>query len=309
MIRHTTTGHWKFGVFLSLITAALWGITPIAIKVVLEEMDPYTIAWYRFLFSSLFVGIWILKKNKIRDLSVFRGSVVWLTILAIVGLSLNYAFFMIGLNYIPPSTAAVVIQLAPMFFLFGSLLFFKESFSIYQCIGFAVLVIGLTCFFNMRLTYLVSGFSGYAFGVLLIICAAIFWVFYALAQKQLLLSLPSEVILLFIYAGCCLMFTTVSHPFQIFHLNYIQLLLLLFTCLNTFLAYGSFSEALNHLEASRVSTVLSIIPLITIASMACISYFLPGRIETEPLNLISLIGAVLVVVGSMISTLIRFNRT
>jgi drug/metabolite transporter (DMT)-like permease len=302
---HKTTGRWKFGLLLSLITAFLWGVTPIAIKVVLEEMDPYTISWYRFLFSAILISIWIYRRHGIPDLTIFRGSVIWLTILAIIGLATNYAFFMIGLNYLPPSTVTVVIQLAPMFLLFGSLLVFKEKFSVYQCIGFIILAVGLILFFNMRLNFLLSGFSSYALGIVFIVLAAITWAVYALAQKQLLVSFPSEIIMLFIYSGCFILFTPFSKPTLIFHLGFIKLLLLIFACFTTVLAYGSFSEALNHLEASRISTVLAILPLITIVSMKAILIIFPECIEAEPLNLLSVTGAFMVVFGSMTSSLIR----
>jgi len=309
MIKHTTTGRWKLGLLLSLITATLWAVTPIAIKVVLKEMDPFTIAWYRFFVSAILIGVWIYRRYGMPDFTIFRGSVIWLTILATIGLALNYAFFMVGLNYIPPSTVAVVIQLAPIFLLFGSLFVFKETFSVYQCVGFIILVIGLLLFFNKRIHFLASGFSSYAIGVVLIILAAIVWAFYALAQKQLLISFPSEIIMLFIYSGCLIIFTPFSKPHQIFHLNFLHLLLLIFACFNTVLAYGSFSEALNHLEASRVSTVLAIIPLITIVSVKILLLIFPNFIESEPLNLLSVTGAFIVVIGSMTSTLSRFKSS
>ena len=41
------SNHWRLGFTLSLTTAALWGLLPIALKVVLESMDAYTIVWWR----------------------------------------------------------------------------------------------------------------------------------------------------------------------------------------------------------------------------------------------------------------------
>lgn len=308
MIKHTTSGRWQFGIFLSLITVFLWGVTPIAIKVILEDMGPYTIAWYRFLLSALLMSMWIFQKQGIPNLTIFRGSVIWLTLLATLGLCANFAFFMIGLNYLPPSTAAVVIQLAPMFLLFGSVFVFKEKFNIFQFLGFLVLVIGLTLFFNMKIDYLLSGFSTYSLGILLIIFAAILWAVYALSQKQLLNSFPSATILLFIYIGCFLIFTPFAKPVEIIQLSFIKLLLLIFTGVNTIVAYGCFSEALNHLEASRVSMIMAIIPIITIGSMKIMSFIFPGLIETEPLNFLSLIGASMVVSGSMTSSISRIHK-
>jgi drug/metabolite transporter (DMT)-like permease len=81
--------------------------------------------------------------------------------------------------------------------------------------------------------------------------------------------------------------------------------LLIFCGLNTLIAYGTFSESLNHIEASRVSTVLATIPLMTLGMMKGVEEFAPGFLDPEPLNSVAVIGAVLVVVGSMLSSLSR----
>ena len=42
---HTTSGQWGFGLLLGFLTALQWGGLPIALKVVLDGMDPYTVTW------------------------------------------------------------------------------------------------------------------------------------------------------------------------------------------------------------------------------------------------------------------------
>ncbi|WP_170855312.1 EamA family transporter, partial [Yersinia ruckeri] len=44
------------GILLALTTAVFWGVLPIAMKQVLEVMDPFTIVWYRFTLASLGLG-------------------------------------------------------------------------------------------------------------------------------------------------------------------------------------------------------------------------------------------------------------
>ena len=46
------SANWRLGFTLSLTTAALWGLLPIALKVVLEGMDAYTIVWWRFAVAA-----------------------------------------------------------------------------------------------------------------------------------------------------------------------------------------------------------------------------------------------------------------
>ena len=45
----------SLGFILSLITAFMWGVLPIALKELLKGMDASTIVWYRFLFAAFFV--------------------------------------------------------------------------------------------------------------------------------------------------------------------------------------------------------------------------------------------------------------
>ncbi len=202
-----------------------------------------------------------------------------------------------------PSPAAVVIQLAPMFLLIGSLIVFKERFSPRQFAGFAVLLLGLTLFFNQRLGQLLFSLGQYTKGVLLIVAAALVWAAYALAQKQLLRTFPSQTIMLVIYICAGLIFLPLANAAQITELSSIQLVLLLFCGINTVVAYGCFSEALNHLEASRVSAVITTVPLITIVGMKVMAVIFPGLMRPEGLNALSVAGAVLVVGGSMVCSL------
>ncbi len=51
------TGRWRLGLSLALITSLLWGVMPIALKILLEGMDVYTISWYRFALSAVVVGV------------------------------------------------------------------------------------------------------------------------------------------------------------------------------------------------------------------------------------------------------------
>ena len=43
---HRTTGNWRLGLGLSLITVVLWGLVPVALAIVLTKLDTYTINWF-----------------------------------------------------------------------------------------------------------------------------------------------------------------------------------------------------------------------------------------------------------------------
>jgi drug/metabolite transporter (DMT)-like permease len=129
--------------------------------------------------------------------------------------------------------------------------------------------------------------------------AAAAWAIYALAQKQLLQKLPSSNIMLIIYGGCALIFTPIATPQTILSLNPLHLGMLLFCGLKTLVAYGAFAEALEHWEASRVSAVLALTPIFTLLSVWAVSSLMPNLIAPERLTALGVMGAILVVFGSM----------
>lgn len=295
---HTASGRWLLGLSLAMVTAALWGILPIKLKLVLETMDPVTVTWYRLLSSGLVLLIWLAWR---RGLPAFRplgrrgGALV---LLAIAGLVSNYVLYLVGLNLLTPGTTQLVIQIAPFLLLISSLFVFRESFSVAQLLGLAVLLLGFGLFFNQRLGELLTSLSQYTLGVLTVVAAAVVWVAYGLAQKQLLNQWSSFQVMMVIYLGCALVLTPWASPAQVFELDGLRCWLLVACCLNTLIAYGAFAEALAHWEASRVSAALALTPLITFSGVALAATLWPTHVLSEELNLLAYGGALLVVLGS-----------
>lgn len=300
---HKISGRWRLGIILSLTTALSWGSLPIALKALLESVDSITITWFRFLVAATCVGIYRLYKKGSLSYKHLSGSLISLLLIAALGLNANYLYYLMGLETVTPSSTQIVIQLAPILLMLGGLIIFKERFSWQQWLGLLFFIIGLGLFFNQRLNELLSESSQYTLGVFYIIIAAFTWAAYALAQKQLLKNFKSVDIMLLIYITGSFLFFPKSQPSEVLQLDNLGWGLLFFCSINTIIAYGSFAEALNHLEASRVSAILAITPLLTIISMQITDNMYPGHIAIEPLNLTSIIGALVMVLGSMIIAL------
>lgn len=300
---HQVSGKWRRGVLLSLTTAVLWGILPIVLKVLLEGMDAFTIVWYRFLGATFFLSIFIARRYGVSPVVKFRGFSVVLTLITILGLGVNYVTYALGIRYTSPGISVVLIQIAPIFMLLGGIFIFRERFRPFQWGGLGILILGMVLFFNRRFGELLSGINNLSIGAGIIVLSALFWAAYALAQKQLLRYFPSEIIMVRIYIGGTLLFLPLARPEQILALDPVRLGLLAFCALNTLVAYGCFSEALDHLEASRVSLVVAVTPLVTLAAAAAGATLFPRFVSPEKLNLASLLGAFLVVAGSMLGSL------
>ncbi|WP_341501173.1 DMT family transporter [Gallaecimonas sp. GXIMD4217] len=297
------SGRAGLGASLSFLTALLWGLLPIALKEVLAAMDAYTITFYRFLSAGLVLWIWLGLKGQLPSLRLCRGQAAVLMLVAVIGLLLNYGFYLLALNHLDPRTAQVVIQLAPLLLMLGSVWLFKEPFTPVQRLGMTVMLLGLAGFFNERLLAIFSQFDDITWGLLLMVLAAVTWACYALAQKKLLGHYGSVQIMLVIYLAGALAFLPLSEPAQVLVLDGWQLGWLIFCGANTLVAYGAFAEALNHWEASKVSALLAVTPLLTFAFVAIMDALFELGFEVREFNWLAYLGAVLVVLGSAMNTL------
>ncbi|MCM2679458.1 DMT family transporter [Echinimonas agarilytica] len=300
---HTVSGRSFFGFSLAMLTMVLWGLLPIALKDVLAVMDPLTITFYRFSSAGVILAIWLAARKGLPNVRQFRKPVSAVLLIAALALSINYGTYLIGLDYLEPKSAQIIIQLAPFLLLIGSVIWFKEPFSKLQSFGVVALLVGLLMFFNQRVGELLGSFGTYTQGVLWIVFAAVMWAIYALLQKQLLRHFTSVQLMMMInlFGGVC--FFMLATPDQVLELNQWQLLMLLFCCLNTVIAYGAFAEALAHWEASKVSAVLAATPLVSIGVIDLLAWQWPEYYQSLHLNILALIGAVMVIIGSAVAAL------
>lgn len=296
-IKHTT------GFFLSLIAAMLWGMLPIALKELLSGMDAITIVWYRFLVAGVVLFAWLAMQKKLPQLLRQGAQIKYFLLVAAVGLCINYFLFSHSLNYVNGETSEAVIQLTTLFLILGGVFVYKEPFFAVQKVGTLLILCGLLLFFNDRLSGLLSLENRETIGVIIVVFAAITWTVYALLQKQLLNSFSSVQILFLIYAFSIVVLLPFISPLSLFELSKAQFFLLVFCCLNTIVAYGCFAEALNCWDASKVSAVLALAPLFTIGSLKLVVFFQPDYAFSDRLSMLSLLGAALLVVGSMLTAL------
>ncbi|WP_240224057.1 DMT family transporter [Rheinheimera hassiensis] len=301
---HQITGKSLIGLLLALTTAVLWGILPIALKILLDVLTANTITAIRFLAAAVIVGIWLGARGKLPKAALLiTPKIAKLMLIAVAGLLSNYIMYLSGLNYLSAETAQVVIQLAPFLMMVGGVFIFKEHLLRWQKAGAVILVAGLLLFFNERLVQLILQAGTETLGVLLVITAAITWAAYALAQKQLLVHYSSKQIMYLLYVAGTIAFMPVSDFTALLMLSNLHWLLLIFCCLNTVVAYGAFAEALHHWEASKVSAVLAVTPLFTILFANIVGWLFPAYLSAQQLNLWSWLGAALVVVGSALTAL------
>lgn len=303
MIDNKIKKNQPLGFCLSLITAAMWGILPIALKELLAGMDAATIVWYRFLMAALFVLGWLYFRGQLPNPAGVSKLMRGIIIIAAEGLCANYVLFSYSLNYVNAETSEAVIQLTTLFLILGGVVFYKEQFTTIQKVGTLLILTGLILFFHDRFTDFKNLGNRQTIGVSIVFFSAVAWTIYALLQKKLLRKFKSFQLLFMMCCFSALVLLPFVSPGLLFQLTGFQFFLLSFCCINTLVAYGCFTEALNCWEASKVSAVLALAPLFTIVGLQVIVSFNPEYAYSDRLTVLSIIGAMLLVLGSMLTAL------
>lgn len=293
--------NWKLGLAFSLVTVLMWGLLPLALTVVLEAMDPVTISWYRFSVSAAIALVWYGHRSG----PALRGMLsAWPLVLAAAGgLTGNYIFYIFGVARTTPGAAQLLIQVAPLFLLLGSVWLLGERLSRFQWLGVVVLALGMLLFFHLRITSATATSDDYVTGVLMLLAAAVLWALYGLAQKQLLGAHHAREILLMLCVGGSVFLLPFSQPMQVLALDATQLAMLLFSGLNTIIAYGAFGLAMSHWQASRVSAIIPLAPLLTLLFTHALNRSGLAAMPAEALDWLSITGALLVVAGAALAAL------
>lgn len=303
MARHQASGRFGLGLALASSTMVLWGILPLILKGVLAVLDPLTITWFRFSVAALALLPWLSRRGQLPRLGSLGGRELGLLAVATVFLAANYISYLVGLDRTNAPSAQVLIQMAPLLLALGGIFVFREHFERLQWIGLTVLALGMAGFFASQLRALARDLDRYVSGVALIGLASVTWAIYGLAQKQLLLWLPSQAIMLCIYVGSALLFSLGARPSTLAELDATGWLLLVLAAANTLLAYGTFAAALEHWEASRVSAVLALTPLATLVFTLVAATLWPAHVDGRSVSASAFGGAGAVVAGSLLVAL------
>lgn len=304
-----TLGNNSAGLLLALLTALFWGALPLAVKHVLPVMDAVTLVWLRFCVAAVWIWCAPAMRGAQRSAAVPAAASApaapsrrrtWLLLaVATAGLGANFVFFNSSVAYLSASACQILAQAGPVLLLLGGVFILREAFLPVQAVGVALLLGGLLLFFNTRLALLWGGDSDFAFGMLLGGSAAVVWATYGLAQKVLLRHLTPTRILRVIYPCCALGLAPLATPADILRVDAVQLICLIFACINTLVAYGSFTKAMSIWHAAKVSAVVATTPLFSLALESLLHSLWPEACPLDSVGLLSLLGACTVVLGAL----------
>ena len=282
------------GILLSLLTALLWGVLPIILKITLQGFHAGTIAWFRFLFAFLVLAV-ILQWKGHDPMRILRKP-PWMGIVGGACLSANYYWVTVGVDLSGPSNMAVLIQVAGVFLVLVGVFVFHERLSLRQVLGMFIVGCGLFLFFHDQQSR-IQELGEYYYANFLIVLAALVWVGYMVSQKFLSRQYGAQSLNLLVYAVATFALIGGVEWVDFTSAGFTAWLSLIFCAVNTLLAYGALAEAVKYIPLALISVIISLNPLITLWGMKILPEIGFAGLQSDPVGSLGYFGGAIAVTG------------
>ncbi|WP_336782018.1 DMT family transporter [Paenibacillus illinoisensis] len=283
-----TAGH-----LLALLTILIWGTTFISTKILLIDFTPVEILLFRFLIGYVVLFLIyprVMRISTVRDEMLFMAA-------GLCGVTLYFLIENIALVFTLASNAGVIVSIAPFFTAVLAHFFLKdEPLSRYFVAGFAIALTGIVIIaFNGRYSLQLN-----PLGDLLAFVAPAVWAIYSVLMRKIgdlhyhTIGATRKV---FFYG---LLFMLPALFLFEFHFDMERLAdltnlsnLLFLGVGASALCFATWNRAVSLLGAVKTSVYIYLVPVITLLASALLLH--------EPITWITMLGAVLTLLGSIIS--------
>jgi drug/metabolite transporter (DMT)-like permease len=278
----------RWSSFLLLLPVVFWGVSYIAIKVVLTELEPVEMISVRFLLAVPVLYVIIRKKG----LSPWPVAMYGKLIIAAGVIFLHFWVMATGMKETSASNTAWILTTAPIFIALLSWMYLKEAFNASQWLG-VLLAAGGVVFLTYNgdmanLRWINSR------GDIIVLGSCVTWAFYTVGTREITTKVHPLVATFWMTGVAGLVFvpyTLCTSGYEKFlSLQPVTLVSLVFLgvfCLA--IAFWLWSEGLARATAAEVGVWLYVEPLITVAAA--------GILLSEPVTLWLAIGAALISLG------------
>ena len=260
-------GH-HFAVLLMSLTVVAWGLSIISTKIVLSQIPPVTIAFFRYSIATaalvpLAFITHSLHKVTIKDLAA-------IIITSLLGIVFYFIFENNALVYTTASNASMLVAAMPMFTLIIEAIFFRQrvSWKMFVCILISMIGVYLVVTGDGSLDFSSSRF----YGNMLMLGAMICWVVYTFLNRNLGEKYSGTAVITYQSLASVFLFV----PFVLPEISkWPKLVSINLAILGNLIFLGVFCSALEYLcyvysvkrLGSTVSmTFLNLIPVVTVIS-------------------------------------------
>ncbi len=133
-----SSNKFRAAVIALILANTIWGAGPPIFKWALEDIGPFTLAFFRFFLGALILFPFVASKLK-----VDRQDWQKLILMSLLSVTINISFYFVGLKNAPSINASIISCAAPIFIIFGSFIFLKERSTKRTIIGANIGLLGV----------------------------------------------------------------------------------------------------------------------------------------------------------------------
>jgi len=279
--------------YLKLIGSVIfWGGTWIAGRILAGDMTPYSAAFLRFFFATIFM-FFIACRSTGKKPSCSREDILPLAFLGLTGVFMYNILFFNGLQTVTAGRAALIIAATPTFIALGSALIFKEKFNLWKTAGFILALTGVSTIIGHGnpISIITEGTS---YGDLCIIGCVISWAAYSLAAKPVMKRInPIETVFWSCLFGSIMLLIPAMFNgllSEIINASFVDYTCIIYLALlGTSLGFSWYFEAIQEIGPSKTGIFINLVPVTAVA--------LGAIMLGEPVDLFLITGGALTIFG------------
>ncbi|SUY46757.1 membrane spanning protein [Clostridium putrefaciens] len=271
---------------LAILLMFIWGLSYLSIKVVVSEIEPTLVAFYRFLIASII--LYTIMKLKYPEEKVLKEDKLKMMIGGFFGVALYFFFENYAVSFTSASNVSILISSIPIFTLLSQRIIFKEKLTTFKILGATLSVIGIIIVVSSKDK--VNLFSSGTLGDLMALGAAISWVIYNIVTSKFKGEYKSITISAYqtifgtIFLSPALL---ISKPTMPSNLAIINILYLSIAC--SVAGYIIYIFCLKKLGPTVITTYINLQPIISLSASALIL--------KESVAFIQVIGSIIIITG------------
>jgi drug/metabolite transporter (DMT)-like permease len=270
-MKHKLLRFWK-----PLLAVILWGMSFIATKIALKELNPESIILLRLLLAIiLLLSVALYTK---RDFSIVLKNHLAIFILAFIAV-FHLWIQITGLKFTSATNTGWIIGVTPVIMAILGYIIFKEKITSINVFGIVIAFTGIMLLMSKGFIFNIGFISNK--GDFLVLASAFTWSIYSILNKKISIGYSPFMTILFLF----IMMTILIIPFtlnngtinSVMHLSlrgWIAIFFLGILCSG--IAYVLWAQALKELEATKVGVFLYFEPFVTVFT----AWFLLGEVIT-----------------------------
>lgn len=252
-----------FALIAITLTSIFWGYSFISTKILLAELPPISIAFFRQVIASIVMVVIMLFSKSFKKMT--KRDLILLAIASFFGVVLYFVFENIGLKYTTASNASIIVAAVPIFTLVTESIFYKLKITVKLIICVALSVAGVFMVILEQGSLDLS--SSTLKGNILMLLAMMAWVVYTIISKGLTSRYTGLLLTTYqMIVSSILFIPFIIHEVPKWHTisTSAMLNLLYLSVFCSALAYYLYNLAVKELGATVTTMFLNLIPVVTI---------------------------------------------